>query len=347
MTLTTTPATPDLRSAHGGRTIDLAWLTWRQHRTAIVASIALIAALTAYILYVAARITTINQQCGNTICPDNSAQYPALHATFGLLQIASYLTIAVRFLPLLIGVFLGVPLLTREHEQRTLILAWSQDITPQRWLWTKLTLFAGLTAAFTAAAAVAGDHLARALALASGKTLFGDMLFAITGVYPTMALSVVWLLVGVAVGAATRRTLPGAFAALAGYIALYVLVQWRYPTFRTPVTTTTPVSVGIQRGVGGDLNSLRVNMDSANLVDAAGHRLAPGTVDAMCPPTSGPLDVSNQCLAQHHIYNSFQYQPSSRIPEFHLFLTGGYLAIGIIALTAIWWLVRRTSITAG
>jgi hypothetical protein len=313
----------------------------------MVASTALIGALTGYILYVAARITTINQQCGNTICPDNSPHYQALHGTFGLLQIASYLTIAVRFLPLLIGVFLGVPLLTREHEQRTLILAWSQDITPQRWLWTKLTAFAGFTAALTAAAAAAGDHLAHALALASGRTMFGDVLFTITGVYPTITLSVVWLIVGVAVGAATRRTLPAAFAALAGYIALYVLVQWRYPIFRTPVTTTMPVSGGPQRGVGGDLNSLRVNMDSANLVDAAGHPLAPGTVETMCPSTSGTPDVSNQCLAQHHIYNSFQYQPSSRIPEFHLILTGGYLTIGIIVLAALWWLVRRTTLTAG
>lgn len=347
MTITTTPPPLDLGSAHGGRTIDLAWLTWRQHRTAIVASIALIAALTAYILYVAARITAINQQCGNTICPDNSPQYPALHATFGLLQIASYLAIALRFLPLLIGVFLGVPLLTREHEQRTLILAWSQDITPQRWLWTKLALFAGLTAALTAAAAAAGDHLAHVLVIASNKTLFGEVLFPITGVYPTMALSVVWLIVGVAVGAATRRTLPAAFAALAGYIALYVLVQWRYPIFRTPVTATMPVSAGLQRGVGGDLNDLRVNMDATGLVDAAGHPLAPDAVEAMCPSISSPVEASNQCLAQHHLYSSFEYQPSSRIPEFHLILTGGYLTIGIIALTAIWWLVRRTSLTAG
>ena len=60
---------------------------------------------------------------------------------------------------LLIGVFLGVPLLAREHEQRTLLLAWSQDITPQRWLWTKLALLAGLTAALCTATAAACDHL--------------------------------------------------------------------------------------------------------------------------------------------------------------------------------------------
>ena len=64
----------------------------------------------------------------------------------------------------------------------------------------------------------------------------------------------------------------------------------------------------------------------------------------MCPPPAG---VSNQCMAQHNIYSQIQYQPGSRIPEFHLILTGGYLAIGVIAAATLWWLVRRTSLSAG
>jgi hypothetical protein len=340
-----TPAAEGQWSAHGGRLSDLLWLTWRQHRTAIMATTVLLAVLTGSLLYVAARLTTINQQCGNAVCPDNSTQYAALHGPFGLLQISTYLTITVLFMPLLIGAFLGVPVLAREHEQRTLLLAWSQDITPQRWLWTKLALLAGLTAALTAAVAAASDHLAHVLSIAADQSLFSDSAFEITGMLP-LTLSVVWLVVGVALGAAIRRTLPAAFTALVGYIALFFLVQWRYPTFRTPLTITMPVSVGRQRGVGIDPNGLRIS-GSGELVDAAGHQLSQGTINAMCPPPPGPQDVSNQCLVQHHLYNRIQYQPGSRIPEFHLILTGGYLAIGAVALAAIWWLVRRTSLSAG
>ncbi len=249
------------------------------------------------------------------------------------------------FLPLLIGVFVGVPVLAREHEQRTLLLAWSQDITPQRWLWTKLALLAGLTAALSAAVAVACDHLAHVLSIAADQSLFSDRAFQVTGMLP-LTLSVVWLVVGVALGAAIRRTLPAAFAALAGYIGLFFLVQWRYPTFRTPLTTTTPVAVGRQSGVGSDPNSLVIS-GSGDLVDAGGHQLSPGTLQAMCPQPSGPQNVSNQCLAQHNISSRIQYQPGSRIPEFHLILTGGYLAIGVIAAATVWWLVRRTSLSAG
>ena len=339
-----TPPPGGERSARGGRPSDLVWLTWRQHRTSILAGIALIALLTASILYVAARITMINQQCGNAICADNTTQYSALQGPFGLLQISSYLTITVLFLPLLIGVFLGVPILAREHEQRTLLLAWSQDITPQRWLWTKLALLAGVTAALSAAVAAACDHLAHVLSIAAGKSLFSAQAFQVTGMLP-LTLSVVWLVIGVALGAAIRRTLPAAFAALAGYIGLYVLVQWRYPTFLTPLTTRLPVVVGMQsfRGVGSDPNSLVVP-GSEDPVDAAGHQLTPGALQAMCPQPPG---VSNQCMAQHNVYHQIQYQPGSRIPEFHLILTGGYLAIGVIAVATLWWLVRRTSLSAG
>jgi len=339
------PAADEERSTGGGRPTDLVWLTWRQHRTTIMASIGLIAALTGLILYVAAQITTINQQCGNAVCADNTAQYAALHGPFGLLQVASYLTIVVLFLPLLIGVFLGVPVLAREHEQRTLLLAWSQDITPQRWLWTKIVLLAGLTAALSAAVAAACDHLAHVLSIAADQSLFSASAFQVTGMLP-LTLSVVWLLVGVALGAATRRTLPAAFSALVGYIALFFLVQWRYPTLRTPLTSTVPVRAGRQTGVGSDPDSLRIS-GSADLVDAAGHHLSPSTLQAMCPPTPGLQNVSNQCLVQHNIYNRIEYQPGSRIPEFHLILTGSYLAIGVIAVAAIWWLVRRTSLSAG
>jgi hypothetical protein len=179
------------------------------------------------------------------------------------------------------------------------------------------------------------------LSIAADLSLFDGRAFQVTGMLP-LTLSVVWLSVGVALGAAIRRTLPAAFAALAGYVGLFLLVQWRYSTFRTPLTTLVPVAVGRQNGVGSDPNSLVT--DSGDLVDAAGHQLSPSTLQAMCPRPQG---VSNQCLAQHNIYARIQYQPGSRIPEFHLILTGGYLAIGVIAAATLWWLVRRTSLSAG
>ena len=92
-------------------------------------------------------MTTINDECGNTACPGGSPHAASLAGAFGLSAL-SRLPDHHRHARAAAGrVFLGIPLLAREHEQRTLLLAWSQDITPQRWLWTKLALLGALTAA--------------------------------------------------------------------------------------------------------------------------------------------------------------------------------------------------------
>jgi hypothetical protein len=149
------PASGRSRERGGARLADLVWLTWRQHRTVVIASLVIAAAVTGSMLYVAARITAIIQECGNAACPDGSAQAAPLGGSFGLTSRSAYLTLAVMLLPLLAGMFLGVPLLAREHEQRTLLLAWSQDVTPQRWLWTKLAFLGAMTAAAGAAVSAA------------------------------------------------------------------------------------------------------------------------------------------------------------------------------------------------
>ena len=56
----------------------------------------------------------------------------------------------------------------------------------------------------------------------------------------------------------------------------------------------------------------------------------------------------NPCLApQRHLMTLLRYQPGSRIPDFHLILIGGYLGLGAIAAAVLWWLVLRTSLSAG
>ncbi|HEX8868950.1 MAG TPA: hypothetical protein VF821_25035, partial [Lentzea sp.] len=107
----TIPAACRGRGRGGARLADLVWLTWRQHRAVIVAGLAVASVVTGSMLYVAARIATINQECNNTVCPAGSAQAAPLTGIFGLTNLSLYLTIIVTFLPLLAGVFLGAPLL--------------------------------------------------------------------------------------------------------------------------------------------------------------------------------------------------------------------------------------------
>ena len=345
----TTPAAYRGRGRGGARLADLVWLTWRQHRPVIVAGLAVAGVVTGSMLYVAARIATINQECKNTACPPGSAQAAPLSGLFGLTNLSLYLIIIVLFLPLLTGVFIGAPLLAREHEQRTLLLAWSQDITPQRWLWTKFALLGVLTAAAAAAVSAAAGHLAHMVSIATGKSLFSlgsGAGFLVTGMLPLAVQTVAWLAVGVALGAAYRRTLPAIFTALTGYIAALFLVVWQYPSLMTPLTAVVPFSGNQDFTSRLGANILVIYRGMNTIYDASGHAMNPAAVQSLCPQGNSPSS-DDQCLAQHHFTEALRYQPGSRIPDFHLLLACDYFALGAIAVAVVWWLVRRTSLSAG
>jgi hypothetical protein len=346
---TTAPAAYRGQGRGGARLTDLVWLTWRQHRPVIVTGLAVAGAVTGSMLYVAARIATINHQCGNTACPPGSAQAAPLTGLFGLTNLSIYLTIIVTFLPLLAGVFLGVPLLAREHEQRTLLLAWSQDITPQRWLWTKFALLGVLTAAAAAAVSAAAGHLEATVSIATGKSLFSLFSgtgFLVTGILPLAVQTVAWLAIGVALGAAYRRTLPAIFTALTGYIAVLFLALWQYPSFMTPLTALVPFTGNQDFTSRLGANILVLHQGGDTIYDASGHAITRAAVQSLCPQGNSPSS-NDQCLAQHHFMEPLRYQPGSRIPDFHLILACGDLALAAIAVAVVWWLVRRTSLSAG
>jgi hypothetical protein len=336
---------PNDQPRSGARAVDLVWLTWRQHRSAITGSVVIAGLLTGAMVYLADRIATIDAQCGNAACAPDSSQAQALTGQFGLLALTSDAAIAVMIMPLLIGVFLGAPLLAREHEQRTLLLAWSQDITPQRWLWSKLVLLGGLTAAMTTAVSIASDHLAHVYSIATDESLFSGLAFFVAGMVP-LVLSVVWFAVSVALGAAFRRTLAAIFTSIVAFFALFFLAQWRYPSFQAPLTALIPV--GEDRPGQGPLdpNALVLNGIGGQLVDSAGHPLSAQALNAICP-SQGSFIFNGACLAQNHVYVRVPYQPGTRIPAFHLILNSGYIGLGIVAVVVIWWLVRRTSLSAG
>jgi hypothetical protein len=155
--------------------------------------------------------------------------------------------------------------------------------------------------------------------------------------------SVVWLAADVALGAAYRRTLPAIFTALVG---AYFVVQWAYPSFMTPLTALVPIGPDQASPARLGANLLVVQSPSGTIYDASGHLVSPATVQSLCSPGNGKF-LNGPCLAQNHFTTLLRYQPGSRIPDFHLILIGGYLGLGAIAVAVVWWLVRRTSLSAG
>jgi hypothetical protein len=338
-------------AAPAGGFSGMVWLTWRQHRWALLGSLVLATVLIGGMALLAAELTTLHHQCHSLPCPQYSPQALRLSAPFGPGQLTNYLLLLVKNMPLLIGVFLGVPLLAREHEQRTLLLAWSQDVSPARWLWTKLALLGLFVATLTAAISAVSDHLAHVQSTVSIGSLFEARSLFVTGLLP-VATSVCWFAVGVALGAVIRRTLPAVFAVIAGFIGVTLGVEWRYPTLIKPLF----LNMHLDQPPTGVLqnNALIVNGRIAigsglrsNLFDSSGHELDFATLHRLCPDIGADPGATVACFTQNHLQTHYLYQPGSRIPLFHLILAAGYLGLAAVALGTVWLIVRRTNLSAG
>ncbi|OKI65531.1 hypothetical protein A6A27_24445 [Micromonospora sp. CB01531] len=335
-----------------GGVAGMVWLTWRQHRWTLLGSLVLTLVLVGWMTYLSIDMMSLYHQCHDTRCPPYSPQYAALFADYGPILQAEILALVVQYTPLLIGVFIGVPVLAREHEQRTLLLAWSQDVSPVRWLWTKLALLGLFVAALGAALAAVTDHLAHVHATIVGNSLFGDSVFPVTGMLP-LASSVCWFAVGVALGAAIRRTLPAIFGIIAAFIGVMLGIQWRYPTLMKPLSLylhpdqPSPL-VSDHNGLVVD-GLIQIGPDSAsNLFHSPGHEVTYADLLRMCPDLSNPSgSMIPDCVARNDLLTYVTYQPSSRIPVFHLIVASGYLGLAAVALAAVWLIVRRTNLSAG
>jgi hypothetical protein len=136
----------------------------------------------------------------------------------------------------IIGALVGAPLVAREIEQRTHLVAWAQSTSRRRWYATKVAALAAGLAVVGLAAGVANDRLQHPLTqggLTSSRWIwFFSIDLALTGeILLAFALAV-------AFGAWLRRTLPAVGAALVGFLVLFLACGWAVRTL-TPTRRTT------------------------------------------------------------------------------------------------------------
>ena len=121
----------------------LVWVTWRQHRAALVGVAALLGGLGLYLLIMGLKIHSgyasvtschpaSSAACGFTDSLFTNDYYPTAETVTGFLQV----------LPALVGVFVGGPVLARELETGTFRFAWTQGCGRLRWAVDKLALLA-------------------------------------------------------------------------------------------------------------------------------------------------------------------------------------------------------------
>ncbi|MEU8684372.1 ABC transporter permease [Streptomyces sp. NPDC048611] len=218
-----------------GRLRGLGWLVWRQHRLFFGLLLAAVVGGAAWCVVLRGRMAGFiasHHIDGCSLislvprCEGTQEAVTEFRGTYGwALQLAE---MGLLLLPVLIGLFLGAPLIARELEAGTHQLVLTQSVGPLRWLAAKAALPAlvvlsgvtALSAVFTWMWQAAGDEV-------SGAYWYSTTDFAVLGPVP-VAYALLGLAVGVLAGLLLRRTVPTMGVTLGAMIlAPFVLKQIR------------------------------------------------------------------------------------------------------------------------
>jgi hypothetical protein len=303
-------------------------------------------------------------------CPAATARYASQEH---FLQNA--LPFLLRVTPALLGIFWGAPLCAREFETGTFRLAWTQSISRERWLITKLAMELAATVVVAGILTLAVTWWSRSFDILSATQYanFDERDIAPIG-YAAFAFTL-----GALVGAMVRRVLPAMAVALAAFVAVRLAVTaWIRPHLISPLHSvdplTSPPSFEIRGTAHGPVFA-SVNVpapdlpnawiQSVKLVTNSGHAPTSAQVSAFirqyclpiarpAPPASGPAGGSHQvsgnptaltnCQTQaEHLFRvAVNYQPPSRYWIFQWSELGIFVALAIAAgIGCYWWITRR------
>ncbi len=289
------------------------WLTWRQYRIeALIAVLALVLlgifyindGLFRYAIYQHLEWVT----CGGTACNVSiaSAFNRSTMGTSG--TIASFL---YSVLCLLIGVFVGAPMVAREREQSTQYLLWTQGITRRHWLAVKLSLVTIATLLMSMTIAVLMTWWSEPLSRASGP--WG--VYTVRGFF-LPASAVFMLFLGVAVGTFVRRTVPAMALTFLLLVLLLVAHNSFYAHLILPVSRTETLTSIDMTGFMMVMEARGLFMD-AGYIDSSGREWSTlnqycGLSDIGSPgkfDSTAYVDKENKCIKEHHLRWRIIYQP--------------------------------------
>ncbi|MDL5203502.1 ABC transporter permease subunit [Streptomyces sp. ALI-76-A] len=313
----------DAGRGRGLRLSGMNWLIWRQHRAAYWTLLAATAVTVAVIVYQRQQMITYLDGYG----------YPGLKSGWedefdpGPLNSAAHL---LGLLPVLIGVFLGAPLLAGDLESGTAKLVNAQSVSRVRWLATKLGVTTLVVVVSTTAVSVAFTWWWSPVKSSSYVlSWFDPSAFDSSGPVP-VALSLLTVVGGVAIGMLLRRTLLSMVVTLGFAVALQVV--WSH--FRMSLGNV--ITVTSHNGVGD--NSQPHVPDSANVLDQS-YLTASGDLVGWGSCNGQTEQATNACLEKTQVVGwSLDYIPISQMPSMQWLGTSILLALtaGIAAFVILW-----------
>jgi hypothetical protein len=329
-------------SARGRRPVPwtrLAWVTWRQHRVALAGVAVLLGGLGLYLLFMGLKIHSgyasvtscrpaSSAACGLANNLFTSEYYPFAQTLTGFLQVV----------PVVVGVFVGGPVLARELETGTFRFAWTQGCGRLRWTVTKLALLAvALTAAAEGFSLLFSWYFQPWFAKGLDGAL-APQLFDLRGI-DFAAWTLLAFALGVAAGALIRRTVPAMATALAAWTGLFFATFMFLRKHYLPPLVASSAQAST-RSFGNDWSWAQW------FTGPNGRPVSGQEINSVVRHAS--LSVQNSknpgaigaYLSAHHYTQWWAYQPQSRYWPFQFIESGWLLALSLILLAGTVWLVR-------
>ncbi|MFE4701330.1 hypothetical protein ACFRIC_30145 [Streptomyces sp. NPDC056738] len=309
----------------------LTWTVLRLHRTALyVWGAALLAAVAALIWLLAvgpdARAIVGGCDASDPFPMDcGTARWTTTARTYatGLALVSA----CVTFQMYAVAVWAGAALTGRELESGTARLAWTQSVTPARWLATRLAVPAVLLTAGTTLAVLLGNWTRRAGRGDLSGGWFNANVFISSGPV-AVAYALAGLALGALAGLVLRRALPAAAAALAAAVVLHEVLDGFRMSLWPAVTTTGRAALHVPYG------SMLLEHGS---VTADGERV---NTSLACVGTDG--SALEACIRRGPWTDFWStYQPQSHYWPLQLVESGLLLAVAGLAVAAAFALLRR------
>ncbi|MGI5455992.1 ABC transporter permease [Streptomyces sp. CA-249302] len=311
----------------------LRWLV-RLHRPALYVWTALVVALAALLLWLWGPLTDAAADAWKQFdaCRTEACSYDQA-SILRYKDVYTYTTYPLLALPFTVAAWAGASLVGREMEHGTAHLAWTQGVTPVRWLTAKLAAPAVLVTAGTGLLV-----LLHRLAWSAGegridtaKPWYSLETFYANGPVP-VALALAGLVAGALAGLVLGRTL----AALGTGLAATALL-WAGAHLAMPHLWPTVTSVAGLRNNGAPGAGIQV---ASGLLTADGRRIA----DPYCG-TSLATECSTLYDRLHAVSYYKDFHPASQYWPLQ-FMTAGLLLVAAALLAAVTFrlLRRRTAV---
>jgi hypothetical protein len=251
MSVLTLPAQPGQDTApHLVSWRGMAWVTWRQQRATLIAVPAVLAVVAVFLVifglkahhdYAALVHCSLDQgqqtqACAKAFSNFNSTDWPLANTCSILMQLA----------PVLLGAFVGAPLLARELETGTYRFAWTQGMVRERQAIAKLVLLGATLVVLAAAFGELFSWFFQPFLWTEQMNRLTETVFDTSGiVFP--AFTLVAFAIGAFLGMLFRRVVPALAATLGVYLVLRLgawALHGQYPVTAVTGNADLPSSYG-------------------------------------------------------------------------------------------------------